>query len=51
MGATVIIASRSGEKCEAYAETLRGRGYAAHGMSLDLGDDQSEKEFAKNAAD
>ena len=40
MGATVIVASRNGEKCEEYAAELRGQGYDAGGMPLDLGDDE-----------
>ena len=40
-GATVVIASRNGAKCEEYAATLRDRGYKACGMSLDLNDDAS----------
>ncbi len=43
MGATVVIASRNGEKCEEYAKTLRDQGYDAVGMSLDLNDDASIK--------
>ncbi len=45
-GATVVIASRNGAKCEAYAETLRAKGYNAVGMSLDLSDDDSIKKLA-----
>lgn len=45
-GATVIIASRNGAKCEEYAETLRAKGYSAAGMSLDLSDDDSIKKLA-----
>lgn len=41
MGATVVIASRNGAKCEEYAKTLRDKGYSAVGMSLDLNDDKS----------
>ncbi len=41
MGATVVIASRNGEACEAYAASLREQGYSAYGLSLDLGDDAS----------
>lgn len=41
MGATVIIASRSGEKCENFAAELREQGYAAYGYRLDLSDDAS----------
>ena len=43
MGATVIVASRNGEKCEDYAKTLREQGYKAYGMALDLSDDVSIK--------
>ena len=45
MGATVIVASRNGEKCEEYAKTLRTQGYAAYGMSLDLSNDDSIQMF------
>ena len=41
MGATVIVASRNGEKCEEFAAALREKGYDAHGMALDLADDGS----------
>ncbi len=41
MGATVVIASRNGAKCEEFADTLRTEGYKAYGMSLDLSDDSS----------
>lgn len=41
MGATVIIASRNGAKCDEYAATLREQGYRAYGLSLDLSDDDS----------
>jgi len=47
-GAIVIIASRNGAKCEEYAETLRAKGYKAEGMSLDLSDDDSIKQLAKD---
>ena len=40
-GATVVIASRNGEKCEEYAAELRGEGYNAIGLSLDLSSDES----------
>ena len=40
-GATVVIASRNGAKCEEYAASLRDRGYSAVGMSLDLSSDES----------
>ena len=51
MGATVVIASRNGEKCEEYAAQLRQQGYDAIGMSLDLNDDDSIKNFAKAVYD
>lgn len=51
MGATVVIASRNGEKCEEFARTLREQGYDAIGMSLDLGDDASIKQLAKDVFD
>lgn len=48
MGATVIIASRNGEKCEEYASELRSQGYNAIGMALDLSDDTSIRQLVKN---
>ena len=45
MGASVVIASRNGEKCEEYAASLREQGYDAYGMALDLSDDTSIREF------
>ncbi len=51
MGATVVIASRNGAKCDEYAATLREKGYDAVGMSLDLGDDESIKALAKAVYD
>ncbi len=45
-GATVVIASRNGAKCETFAQTLRDQGYKAVGMSLDLIDDASIKKLA-----
>ena len=47
-GATVIIASRNGVKCDEYAQTLRDKGYSAVGMSLDLSDDASIKKLASD---
>ncbi len=41
MGATVVVASRNGAKCEEFAAELRGKGYDAVGYSLDLSDDVS----------
>ena len=41
MGATVVIASRNGEACEAFAAELRKEGNKAVGMPLDLGNDES----------
>ena len=40
-GAAVVVASRDGEKCEAFARGLRERGHQAVGMPLDLGSDAS----------
>lgn len=48
MGASVVIASRSGDKCEEFAKTLREQGYDAVGLSLDLGSDESIKELVAN---
>jgi len=45
MGATVIITSRSGDKCEEYASSLRDKGHEAYGMVLDLSDDSSIRSF------
>ena len=47
MGATVVVASRSGEKCEEYAAALRQQGHEAYGMALDLSDDASIQNLAK----
>lgn len=47
-GATVVIASRNGAKCEEFAAELRQQGYSAVGMSLDLSDDASIKQLAKD---
>lgn len=41
MGATVVIASRNGAKCEQFAQTLREQGHKAYGLPLDLSDDAS----------
>lgn len=51
MGATVVVASRNGEKCEEFAETLRQQGYDAIGLSMDLSDDASIKNFVKEVYD
>lgn len=51
MGACVVIASRSGDKCEEYAKQLRSEGYQAIGMSLDLESDDSIRSFAKSVHD
>ena len=51
MGATVVIASRNGEKCEQMASELREQGYQAYGMALDLNSDESIKALAKNVYD
>lgn len=50
MGATVIVASRNGEKCEEFAGELRAEGYEAYGYSLDLGDDVSIKALCDGVA-
>ena len=47
MGATVVIASRNGAKCEEYASELREKGYSAIGASLDLSDDTSIDKLVK----
>lgn len=46
MGATVVVASRNGEKCGEFAEVLRQKGHNACGMALDLADDDSIRTFA-----
>ncbi|MBO5652867.1 MAG: SDR family oxidoreductase [Clostridia bacterium] len=48
MGCTVVIASRNGAKCDEFAATLREKGYAAYGMSLDLGSDESIRQLASD---
>lgn len=47
MGATVVIASRNGVKCDEYAERLRKQGYQAKGMALDLADDDSIRQLVE----
>ena len=47
-GATVVIASRNGAKCEEFAAELRQQGHSAVGMSLDLSDDASIRQLAKD---
>jgi NAD(P)-dependent dehydrogenase (short-subunit alcohol dehydrogenase family) len=44
-GAMVIIASRDGARCEAYAEELKRTGGMAVGVALDLGSEASIVEF------
>lgn len=44
-GATVIVASRNEEQCQAYAETLRSENFAAEGYQLDLSDERSITSF------
>ncbi|MEF3305061.1 SDR family NAD(P)-dependent oxidoreductase [Paenibacillus sp. GYB003] len=46
-GATVLIASRGLERCEAKAAELSGKGYAAYGMRLDLADERSIESFVR----
>ena len=41
MGATVVVASRNGAKCDEFAQNLREQGYKAYGLSLDLSNDAS----------
>ena len=48
MGATVVIASRNGAKCEELAQELRQQGYQALGLPLDLSDDESIRSLAKD---
>ena len=48
MGASVVVASRNGEKCEEFAATLREKGYDAVGMTLDLDSDESIRDLVKN---
>lgn len=48
-GATVLIASRNREQCEDKAGELRGRGYVAHGVRLDLADEGSIQSFVGEA--
>lgn len=50
-GATVIIASRDGEKCQDVAENLNRQGYKADGMSLDLADEKSITDFTAAVID
>lgn len=51
MGATVVIASRNGAACDAYAQGLRDQGYNAIGLSLDLSSDDSIKALVKEVID
>ena len=51
MGATVVIASRNGAACEEYAAQLRDQGYSAIGLSLDLSNDDSIRDLAKEVFD
>lgn len=51
MGATVIVASRNGGKCEEFAATLREKGHKAYGYGLDLSNDDSIKTLAKAVFD
>ena len=51
MGATVIVASRNGEKCEEFAATLRQAGHKAYGMALDLSVDDAIKALPKAVFD
>lgn len=51
MGATVIVASRNGGKCEEFAATLQEKGHKAYGYGLDLSNDDSIKTLAKAVFD
>ena len=51
MGAIVVVASRSGEKCEEFAAELREKGHTAYGYALDLSDDESIRKLAKDVHD
>lgn len=51
MGATVIVASRNGGKCEEFAATLREKGHKAYGYGLDLSNDDTIKTLAKAVFD
>jgi NAD(P)-dependent dehydrogenase (short-subunit alcohol dehydrogenase family) len=46
-GATVVIASRDGARCEAYAEELNRAGGKAIGVALDLGSEASIVELSE----
>ncbi|MBX3239190.1 MAG: SDR family oxidoreductase [Chitinophagaceae bacterium] len=47
-GARVIIASRSADKCEEFAQFLREKGYLAKGVHLDLGNESSITKVIKS---
>jgi NAD(P)-dependent dehydrogenase (short-subunit alcohol dehydrogenase family) len=47
-GATVIIASRDGEKCRKFAATIQEKGFRAEGMALDLEDESSIRNFVSS---
>ena len=49
-GAMVVLASRDGDRCEAFADSLRGEGYAAAGMAVDLADEASILAFVGQVA-
>ena len=51
MGATVVIASRNGAKCEELAQELRQQGYQALGLPLDLSNDDSIRALVKEVYD
>ncbi|RAJ93123.1 NAD(P)-dependent dehydrogenase (short-subunit alcohol dehydrogenase family) [Larkinella arboricola] len=46
-GAQVVIASRDGEKCRKFAETLQEKGLLAEGMALDLEEETSIRQFVQ----
>jgi NAD(P)-dependent dehydrogenase (short-subunit alcohol dehydrogenase family) len=50
-GATVIIASRSVNKCKQFAQLLRKKGYVAEGIHLDLGNESSITKVIKSVVE
>jgi NAD(P)-dependent dehydrogenase (short-subunit alcohol dehydrogenase family) len=45
-GASVVVASRNGERCRAFAQELAREGLPAHGYPLDLADERSVEALA-----
>ncbi|GAB3254143.1 SDR family oxidoreductase [Larkinella harenae] len=44
-GATVLIASRDGDKCRRFAESIRANGFRAEGFALNLEEEKSIQSF------